>query len=538
LIVHENPDEAVRNKLLALEQIKSKSKTKHKQAFRMLCTEDLWFLIRAVLDWHFLDEELHGKELLSFASENQDKDQLIILPRGHVKTLFSGARIIQRILKNPSISILAASATEDLAKGIGSLVGNTLLTNDKLQWAFSDILPSSSSECEKWGMYAYTLPGHVRRARLEPTLMLASVGKNITGYHPDEIYLDDITVDKTNTPEGWNKAVRFIDNCLRLLPPNGVFRWNQTRYHDSDPAGRAMEQKIVGKQGFFQCLSKSCFKDDDPKKDPIYPLKKRWTAKNVSGFSKEGLLREMSVPDPQSRHYFSCQMRNNPVPEEDQVIQIKDIDIYKPEDMPEFGHCLGVGVEITGGGRPVYTVIEEMNREQGVGMPLRELAQKSQKGGGKMLKSDKIVAALEPITREGRLKCRAWMIPTDMAQTDNLGYEIRRLGAAKHDDIADALHMVPSLLAEGLYPPEKYPAHLYISCDLAYSESKKADHTVFMAVCVDSQNNFWVLDYIRFQAKSPTVIGQKLISFYMKWSLKSKGFKRGGKSHSFAQTYR
>lgn len=535
MIVHENPDEAVKKQLKVLQQIQNQSKARYKLAYRHLCTEDLWFLIRAVLEWHFLDEELHGKELLSFASEHEDGDQLIVLPRGHVKTLFSGARIVQRILKVPSISILAASATEDLAKGIGSLVGNTLLQNDKLQWAFSDILPSSTSECEKWGMYAYTLPAHARRARLEPTLMLASVGKNITGYHPDEIYLDDITVDKTNTPEGWNKAIRFIDNCLRLLPPNGVFRWNQTRYHDSDPAGRAIEKKIVGKQGFFHCLSKSCFIDDDPKQDPIYPLKKRWNSKAPSGFSKESLIREMTVADPQSRHYFACQMRNNPVPEEDQIIQIKDIDIYKEEDTPEFGHCLGVGVEITGGGRPIFTVIEEMNREQGVGMPLRELAQKSER---KSPKSDKIAAAIEPITREGRLKCRSWMIPTDVAQTDSLGYEIRRLGAAKHDDIVDALHMVPALLAEGLYPPKEYPAHLYISCDLAYSESKKADHTVFMAVCIDSKNNFWVLDYTRFQAKSPTVIGQKLISFYMKWSLKSKDFKRGGKAHSFAQTYR
>jgi len=535
MIIHEHPDQAVREKLQILKHLKSKSKAKYKEAFRALCREDLWFLIRAVLGWHFLDEELHGKELLSFASKHEHEDQLIVLPRGHVKTLFSGARIIQSIIKEPSISILAASATEDLAKGIGSLVGNTLLKNTTLQWAFSDILPSSTAECEKWGMYAYTLPSHARRARLEPTLLLASVNKNITGYHPDECYLDDICVDKNSSPEGWEKQIRFIDNCLRLLPPNGVFRWNQTRYHDSDSAGRAIDKKIVGKQGYFHCLVKSCFIQDDPKKDPIYPLKKRWGSKHVSGFPHDGLIREMSVPDPKSRHYFACQMRNNPVPEEDQILHIKDIDIYKPEDTPDFGQCMKVGIEITGGGKPIFSLMEEINREQNVGMYLVPVAQKKEKG---LTKTDKICAALEPITREGRLKCRAWMIPPNISNTDSLGYELRRLGAAKHDDIADALHMIPAFLAEGIYPPKDLPAHLYISGDLAYSEGGQSDFTVFLAACIDHNNNLWVLGYDRFQSKSPVVIATRLITFYLKWSLKAKHFKRGGKTFSFANTYR
>lgn len=471
-------------------------------------------------------------------AEHEGKDVLTCIPRGHCKTLFKCARNIQRISRNKNIAIMTLSATDVLSKGIGIQIGDELRRNDILQACFLH-LPRPGEPCKQWGAYALSLNDRGTQ-RIDPTLRLASIGSNITGAHPDIIDIDDVTVEQNNNPAGYEKVEMFLANCMRLLPTDGFFDWAGTRWSDSDPLGKAIDGIIKGRQGPFHSMVLSCFEDDDPEKDIIYPYKYRWNETDKkSGYKKEDYLRDMSDESPRKRSFFNCQMRNDPMPLTEQRFDLEAIRLYdpsNPEEYPKFQPASLVGVEATGGGLVVANLLQERLDSRGIIMPLQTITMPSIRH---VEKADRIHATLEPIINEGRLNIPYEEMPKDPKQTECLGYELTRLGVAKHDDMADCLHFIPEYLAKGIYPREEEDAHLYIACDPAYSESLRSDWSVLMAVAVDKNKNYWLLGKERFKENRPTVICDRIIQFYIHWNARAigQGVSRRRKK-SFAARYK
>lgn len=506
---HESPDDRVRKLGRELEGLRG---AKYWEKVREYCWTDLWFLIRIVLQWGWLDEELVGREMLDFYKQNPNKDTAVFVPRGHGKTLLVAARCIQEILKNQHVAIMFASATEDLADKFGAMIGQTLMENDYLQKAFPGILPSSPQDVMQWGKPGYALAS--RKPRIDPTLFCASLNTNVTGRHPDIIFLDDLIVPKTNSPLGYEKVEKFLHEVKMLLPPQGVMHITGTRYHDADTYSKILTDRVVGKKGKFATLLRSCFIDDMPEKGLTYPYKLRWNMEQGTGYTMEQIdFMRRSEAEGGLGSFFDAQMRNNPLPEERQDIKLSDIIVYDPKEIPKLSPVRSFGVEVLGGGRPIYTQLVEKTEELRFWMPLHEIT--GERSTRQETKTDRIRSALEPVVREGRLKCQKWML--DLGSRDTLGYEIQRLGFAEHDDIVDALHNVPRYLSAGTFPQHGEPAHLYIAADLAWTEERRGDFSVAVAVAVDEFRHYWVIDYDRFQLSSPSALCDRLINFYRKW---------------------
>lgn len=490
--------------------------------------------MRVVLRWVWLDEDLHGKDLIGFYNKHENDDTACFIPRGHGKTLTAAARIIQYILKDPNIAIMFASATEKLALDFGAMVAKELINNDMLQAAFPDILPNKNSKLTAWGADGYELPS--RRPRIDPTLFSASLKTNIVGRHPDIVFLDDLVVRTNNNPIGWEQAESFIKECKMLLPAQGVIHLTGTRWHDADPYGKIVEGKIRGKKGPFVLAPKSirsCYVDDNPARGPIYCAKTRWNMSKETGYTKDQ-LDDMRKPEREGGlgEYFDAQMRNDPAPEERQDIKVSDINIYEENERPELSHVLSVGIEALGGGLLIYNQLMERLEKLNIKMPATRIEYKRKQGETKI---DRIKGVLEPIVREGRLYAMRWMIG-EKTESEGLGYEIRRFGKARHDDIVDALHNIPLQLSGGSYPEKGQPADLYISCDLAYTEEKRSDWSVCVAGAIDHENRLWVLDYTRFQISAPSAICDKIIEFYQKWERQESHQPRS--RFNFAKSYR
>jgi len=507
----ESPDSRVRRIGRELEAIRTKDGPKaYWRKVREYCWTDLWFLIRVVLQWGWLDEDLVGNEMLGFYAKHEGKDTALFVPRGHGKTLLVAARCIQEILKNPNMAIMFASATEDLADKLGQMIGQTLMENDYLQKAFPGILPSSPQDVAQWGKPGYALAN--RQPRIDPTLFCASLNTNVTGRHPDIIFLDDLIVPKTNSPIGYEKVERFLHEIKMLLPPQGIMHITGTRYHDADTYSKILSGKIIGKRGPFATLIRSCFIDDMPAKGLTYPFKIRWNMEEPTGYTLEQIeSMRRPVSEGGLGSFFDAQMRNDPAPEERQDIRLSDIVIYDSKDKPKIGPVRSFGVEIVGGGRPIYQQLVEKTEELRFWMPLHEIDVPRDR---KQTKADRIRSVMEPVIREGRFRCQKWML--DVSSRETLGYEIQRLGFAEHDDIADAVHNAIQM-AGGSFPAHGEEAHLYIACDLAWTEERRGDFTVAAAVAVDEFRNYWLIDYDRFQISSPSSLCDRLISFYRKW---------------------
>ncbi|RMH37994.1 MAG: hypothetical protein D6694_12755 [Gammaproteobacteria bacterium] len=506
----------------------------YKQVFRHLILTDLWFLIRVVLGWHWFDEHLHGKILMRHwfgnRGEKEERDKLTLIPRGHIKTMMQQARLVQYILRFPNRAVLVASGTEDLAKDVGRAISTILKDNKILQELFPDILPNSDNPAKFWGAKGYSLPN--RKPRTDPTLYCCSTKTNIIGRHPDLIVWDDIVVDRNNNPAGRKEVLNFVNQCKALLPPHGWIEALGTRYSDADIYNDIIEKKVLGNRGYFDCLIMSCYKNDDPNQGPIFPSKVRWNAPPdcVSGFSIDLLERKRM----DMGAFFNAQYRNDPVPEEEQILDWRNIQTYKKGEEPPFSKCFNVAIEIEGGGKPIYEVIKEYAEEMSIDIPLLPIKRRRQVG---VSKHDRIISGLEAIVNNGRLFLQDWMFGEDIHDTDSLVYEIRRIGAAKHDDIVDCLNNIQEYLVKDLYPAKGQPADMYMSVDLAYSEKKTSDYTVIMAVAVDSDGQYWVLDYDRFKIKSPRGIAERVIRFYNKWNAVAVGDNADFRGKNFAATY-
>lgn len=530
----ESPDVAVRRMIDGVKAIKQEAgDAVYWQTVAGLAHANIWFLVRYILEWNWLDEDLHATRLLGWYEQNQEHDTAVFIPRGHGKTLSAAARIIHGYIKDPDAAYLFASATEDFANDFGNFVSGVMLSNTKLHKAFPDIFPKTTTGIARWGKNGYDLPQ--RKPRLDPSLICLSLKSNTTGKHPDICFVDDLITRRNNTPKAYADAELLLKELRVMLPSHGVIHLTGTRWHDADPYGKILRGAIAGKRGPFKTLVMSSWEDDNPAKEPIWPKKQRWDWPKPSGYTTDELL-AMRKPEHEGGlgNFFDAQMRNDPAPEERQDIKISYINVYDKNDQPQLGYVRLLGVEVTGGGRLIYTTLTEKLEKLKIRMPLVEMA--SAKKAGET-KADKIKAVMEPIISTGRCWMQRWMMGENGSEPGTLGYELKRLGVAMNDDIVDALHCIPLHLSKGMKPADGEAAHLYIACDLAWTEEKKSDWCVLLAAAVDARENLWVLDYDRFQSSAPTVIADRIIEFYRKWS-DEKEVQQRRSNFRFAMSYK
>jgi phage terminase large subunit-like protein len=513
LIIHDSPDQSVKDKADVLLNLRKRPGyvrigdhrlTHYEHAIRELILKDPWFLIRFVLQFHHFDEILHGQKLLRhYFYPREDRDKAIAIPRDHLKTSTSMVINLQRLLRNPNIALLISSATEGLARAIGAEIADHLIRNDYIQAAFPDIAPKNPKDCSKWGLKGYQLP--FRKPRRDDSIFCCSLNTTITGRHPDVIVGDDLIGKENNNEKGWKDGREFLKTCIPVLPPHGYFELQFTRWNDNDPYADCISGDLRGKQGPFDCLVMSCWEDDEAENAPIYPRQRRWNGDRDSGYSTELLLNtKASLGD-----LFNSQYLNDPVPERDQPINVKNVQVYEKDKSPKFGRCVKIVCEVTGGGLPIFSLIEEEALK--INLPIGIEPVNNPKT---IDKHDRILKNVEPIVRMGRLWVQSWMLGPS---TDSFEYELKRLGAAKHDDIVDCLSNIIEFGIAGSAAKEGGDADLYIGVDPAWSDKKRSDFTVIMAVAIDDKANYYIIDYDRFKEKSPTIIANRVIEFYRRF---------------------
>lgn len=531
-VVHADPEKAYRKQVQELENIKrAYGADNYTKVVRELCQKDIWFLMMYAMNYKFMDATLHGRIFAEHykrcitGNKGRGADILTLVPRGHCKTTFLSAFLVQEILCNPDIAIAIVSGTEKLAKFIAKQIADTLRHNTVLQAAFPDILPSSDLPASNWGIRGYYLPN--RKARIDPTLVVGSVTSNVTGTHPDILVYDDIVYGSSDTELA--EAEQAYIEAMGIMPPHGKVILNGTRWHDGDLYGRILDGKYSGNLGAYETLIKSCYRYDATTTDntPIYPKKVRNGMTTETGFSVEDLQRRRK----NNEQFFFCQFLNDPAPAEAQILKLTDVQLYKPEELPLYARCWAVGVEVTGPSVTFPELFRRVCEEYHVDIQIIEI-QPSRDGKGK---EQRILNKLVPIISNKNLYAQEWMI----ADVGGLGEEIRRFGKARHDDIVDALHMVPMYLSCGIQPEPGQPATLYIAADLAFTTTASSDFTVFVAVAIDSKGRHWIVDYKRFQERNPIVIAQELIKFYQAMNSKSgEPVYNRGRGNRFALSYK
>ena len=180
--------------------------------------------------------DVHKKVFQWLSKEDSDLNQLLLLPRGHMKSHCLAVWCAWWITKHPDCTILYISATSTLAEDqLYAIKGMLDSTVYKRYWP--EMLDPDEGKRERWAASAISVDHPKRKSELirDPTIRTAGLTTNTTGWHADVIVPDDVVVpDNAYTQEGRHNCSRAMSQMSSIKNAGGMMKACGTRYHPAD----------------------------------------------------------------------------------------------------------------------------------------------------------------------------------------------------------------------------------------------------------------------------------------------------------------
>ena len=196
---------------------------------------DLLTFIKLVAP-HLLLGAIH-EELITWWSRTDRKDnQLVLLPRGHMKSKLAAYRTAWYVTKHPETTVLYVSATADLAEkqlyAIKQIIDSPIY---RRYW--SNMIHPEEGKREKWAVAEIAVDHPQRKLEgiRDATCKAVGLTSNTTGFHADIVVLDDIVVPSNAYSEDGREKVTNAYSQLASIENPGAEEWVVgTRYHPKD----------------------------------------------------------------------------------------------------------------------------------------------------------------------------------------------------------------------------------------------------------------------------------------------------------------
>lgn len=205
------------------------------QEVKQLAENDLWTFAR-LINPGYVYADIHKKVFEFLQGENEDYNQLILLPRGHLKSHCMAVWTAWWITRHPETTILYISATSTLAEEQLYAVKN-MLDNDIHRRYWPDLLNREEGKRERWSATAISVDSPIRKREgvRDPTCRTAGLTTNTTGLHADVIVSDDVVVpDNAYTEDGREKVRKAMSQISSIKNAGGFIKACGTRYHPKD----------------------------------------------------------------------------------------------------------------------------------------------------------------------------------------------------------------------------------------------------------------------------------------------------------------
>ena len=205
------------------------------EQIREAAEADLLTFIKLVAP-HLLLGAVH-EELISWWGRTDRKDnQLVLLPRGHMKSKLAAYRTAWYITNHPETTVLYVSATADLAEkqlyAIKQIIDSPIY---RRYWA--NMIHPEEGKREKWAVadIAVDHPQRKLEGIRDATVKAVGLTSNTTGFHADIVVLDDIVVPGNAYSEEGREKVGNAYSQLASIENPGAEEWVVgTRYHPKD----------------------------------------------------------------------------------------------------------------------------------------------------------------------------------------------------------------------------------------------------------------------------------------------------------------
>ena len=279
--------------------------------------------------------QVHEAVFNWLSKENVDLNQLLLLPRGHLKSHCLAVWCAWWITKHPETTILYISATSTLAeKQLYAIKGMLDSTIYKRYWP--EMIKADEGKREKWSSVAISVDHPERKLEgvRDATVAIAGLTTNITGWHADAVVPDDVVVpENAYTEEGRRKCSAAMSQISSIKNAGGLIKACGTRYHPKDQYSLWKSQlepiyddneELIGEQPIWEIMEEVVETDGNF----LWSRKARADGKQF-GFDQRTLGRIKAEYTDKTQ--FFAQYYNNPNDVETQKIGREYFQYYDPK---------------------------------------------------------------------------------------------------------------------------------------------------------------------------------------------------------------
>lgn len=233
-----------------------------KDEIRQLAEDDLYTFACLVNPLYLYGDE--HKKVFRWLMGVETPNQLLLLPRGHLKSHCLAVWTAWWVTKFPETTILYISATAELAESQLYAIKN-MITSPIYRRYWPAMVHPEEGKREKWSTTAISVDHPRRKAEgvRDHTIKTAGLTTNTTGWHADVIVPDDVVVpDNAYTEEGRRKVSACMSQMASILNTGGLTKACGTRYHPADqysiwksqvvPVYDSISDEIVGEEAIWE----------------------------------------------------------------------------------------------------------------------------------------------------------------------------------------------------------------------------------------------------------------------------------------------
>jgi len=321
-----------------------------KAQLKALCEDDLWTFAR-IVNPNYVYGDIHEKVFRWLSNPDASKRQLLLLPRGHLKSHCIATWCAWEITKKPWTTIVYLSAGEDLAKDQLYAIKN-MMTSEAYKRLWPDMINTREGDREQWSAYSFNVdhPERKRRGIRDHTIIAKTVKSNFVGLHCDSLVFDDVVVPRNAYTEvGRLEVSKSLSQCTSILNAGGYIKAVGTRYHPQDAYSDMMEakyglwdetaRKFVEERPLWEIMEEVVEDERDGTGVFLWPRALSSLDGNWYGFDVQQL--EIIRADYFSKGeqaQFYAQYYNDP---NDETTNILDRSLFQYYDIKHIGNTLG-----------------------------------------------------------------------------------------------------------------------------------------------------------------------------------------------------
>ncbi len=202
---------------------------------RRMAETDLYFFATLVNPMR-LYGDLHREVFKWLETQEENLNQLLLLPRAHMKSHCVAVWCAWWITKHPETTILYLSATSELAETQLYEVKN-IMTSKAYTRYWPEMFAKEEGKREKWSTTAMSVdhPKRKEEGIRDHTIKTAGLTTNTTGWHADVVIADDVVVpNNAYTESGRHDVERAMSQMVSIRNAGGMTKACGTRYFPTD----------------------------------------------------------------------------------------------------------------------------------------------------------------------------------------------------------------------------------------------------------------------------------------------------------------